>query len=160
MVLSYLCDTLKARKEMGKMKKAGLILVGALVIGSMVATGAVMAAGNGNNANGNGNPGNPGNCQMIGQQGQMGKGKARMANQQGQMGKGNARMAQTIATLAKKPVDEVLKAKQPGVTWLQIAEKYGVKQEQIQQENMKRYQQNGGNCNGPCKNGTNNAQTK
>ncbi len=142
------------------MKKVGLMLVGALVIGGMVTTGAVMAAGNGNAGNGNGTQGTPGNCQMVGQQGQMGKGQGKMANQQGQMGKGQTKMAQTIATLANKPVDEVVKAKQPGETWLKVAEKYGVKQEQIQQENMKQRPQNGGNCNGPCQNGTNNGQTK
>jgi hypothetical protein len=148
MVLSYLFGTFKTRKERSwaKMKKTGLMLVGALIIGGMVTTGVVMAAGNGNACNGNGTPGTPGNCQMIGQQ--------------GQMGKGQGKMAQTIATLANKPVDEVVKAKQPGETWLKVAEKYGVKQEQIQQENMKQNQQNGGNCNGPCQNGTNNAQTK
>lgn len=193
MVSSYLFGTLKIRKEVGKMKKAGFLLVGALVIGGMITTSMVMAAGNGNAGNGNGVQGTSGICQMDGQQQQMGKGQGKvatlanngavkadqtgakatkgngtpgtpgncqMANQQGQMGKGQAKMAQTIATLANKPVDEVLNAKQPGEAWLQVAEKYGVKQEQIQQENMKQRPQNGGNCNGPYQNGTNNGQTK
>lgn len=128
------------------MKRTGLLLMGVVVIGGMLTTGVVMAAGNGNAGNNNGTPATPGNCQMVGQQ--------------GQMGKGQARMAQTIATLANKPVDEVLKTKQPGVTWLQVAEKFGVKQEQFMQENMKQHMQNGGTCNGPCQAATTNGQNK
>ena len=55
---------------------------------------------------------------------------------------GNTFMADTIAKLANKPVEEVLKEKAPGVTWLDVAEKYGLKIEDVRAEHIA----NNANC--------------
>lgn len=87
-----------------------------------------------------------GNGQMKGQSGLFavpalsdyaGLDRATIESYMKQYGPGWTRMAIVIAKLADKPVDEILKAKDTNNTWLQVAEKYGVTREQIQQEHLK-----------------------
>jgi hypothetical protein len=94
------------------MKKTGIVLVSVVTVGVMVTAGVVLAADNGNPFTGS-----PQICQVAGPP--------------GQMGNGPMRMAQTIASLANKPVEEVLKAKKPGVSWWEVAEKFGVNLDQV-----------------------------